>query len=101
MAKTSVIQRNKKRERLVARYAAKRQELKAILADPNTQDEAFYSAQRKLAKLPRNSSAVRLRNRCPISGRPRAFYRKYQVSRLVLRELALQGRAPGVTKSSW
>jgi len=101
MAKTSVIERNKKRERLVARHAAKRKELKAILADPDTQEEAFYAAQRKLDKLPRDSSPVRLRNRCPISGRPRAYFRKYQLSRLTFRELALHGRIPGVTKSSW
>lgn len=101
MAKTSVIQRNLKRERLVARHAAQRLELKAVMADPNVQEEDFYAAQRKLAKLPRNSSAVRLRNRCPISGRPRAFIRKYGVSRLTFRELALHGRIPGVTKSSW
>lgn len=101
MAKTSIIERNKKRESLVAQYAAKRAELKAILADPNVQEEAFYEAQRKLSKLPRNSSPVRLRNRCPISGRPRAFIRKYQLSRLTFRELALHGRIPGVTKSSW
>lgn len=101
MAKKSMIERNKKRQRMVDQYAAKREELKRILKDPNTPDEEFYAAQRKLAKLPRNSSPIRVRNRCAITGRPRAYYRKFRASRLVLRELALAGRIPGVTKSSW
>jgi small subunit ribosomal protein S14 len=101
MAKTSMIERNKKRERLVAKYAEKRASLKKILSDPKTTDEDFYQAQRKLSKLPRNSSAVRLRNRCSVSGRPRAFIRKFGLSRLTFRELALDGKIPGVTKSSW
>lgn len=101
MAKKSMVERNKKRERMVAQYAAKRAELKKILSDPETTDEAFYQAQRKLTKLPRNSSAVRLRNRCSITGRPRAYIRKYGVSRITFRELASQGKIPGVTKSSW
>ena len=101
MAKKGMIERNLKRERMVAQYAAKRAELKRILADPNTTDEDFYTAQRKLTKLPRNSSAVRLRNRCSITGRPRAYMRKYGVSRITFRELASEGKIPGVTKSSW
>ena len=101
MAKKAMIERNKKRERMVAQYAAKRAELKKILADPNTSDEEFYVAQRKLTKLPKNSSAVRLRNRCSVTGRPRAYLRKYGVSRITFRELASQGKVPGVTKSSW
>ena len=101
MAKKAMIERNKKRERLVARDAAKRVELKKILADPSTEDEAFYEAQRKLAKLPRNSSAVRLKNRCSITGRPRAYMRRFGLSRITFRELASQGKIPGVTKSSW
>lgn len=101
MAKTSMIERDKKRERLVAQYAARRAELKKILSDPKTTDEGFYEAQRKLAKLPRNASPVRLKNRCSVSGRPRAFLRKYRLSRITFRELALQGRIPGVIKSSW
>lgn len=101
MAKKSSIARNRKRERLVVKYAAKRAELKAILANPDTEDEAFYEAQRKLCKLPRNSSPVRLRNRCNITGRPRAYLRKFGLSRLTFRELASQGHIPGVTKSSW
>jgi len=101
MAKKGMIERNKKRERMVAQYAAKRNELKRILSDPNTSDEEFYTAQRKLTKLPRNSSVVRLRNRCSITGRPRAYLRKYGVSRITFRELASEGKIPGVTKSSW
>ena len=96
-----MIARNKKRERLVAQYAEKRAALKAVLADPNSTDEEFYEAQRKLSKLPRNSSAVRLRNRCNVTGRPRAYLRRYGLSRLTFRELALEGKIPGVTKSSW
>ncbi|MGA1204970.1 MAG: 30S ribosomal protein S14 [Opitutales bacterium] len=101
MAKKSMIERNKKRERMVAQYAAKRAELKRILSDPSTSDEEFYVAQRKLTKLPKNSSAIRLRNRCSVTGRPRAYLRKYGVSRITFRELASQGKVPGVTKSSW
>ena len=101
MAKQSVIQRQLKRERLVAKHAAKRADLKKVLADPKVTDEAFYEAQRKLAKLPRNGSKVRLKNRCAISGRPRAYLRKFGLSRLTFRELALAGHIPGVTKASW
>ncbi|EDY84367.1 ribosomal protein S14p/S29e, putative [Verrucomicrobiia bacterium DG1235] len=101
MAKKSAIARNKKRERLVAQYAEKRSALKAIMANPESTDEEFYAAQRKLCKLPRNSSPIRIKNRCNITGRPRAFIRRYGLSRLTFRELALQGKIPGVTKSSW
>jgi small subunit ribosomal protein S14 len=101
MAKTSSIERNLKRERLVKKYAARRAELKATLANPKTTDEQFYQAQRALAELPRNASPVRLRNRCAITGRPRAFIRRYGLSRITFRELALNGKIPGVTKSSW
>ena len=101
MAKVSTIQKNERRKQLVAKYAARRAELKAILADPNATDEAFFEAQRKLAKLPRNSSAARIRNRCSLTGRPRAFIGRFGVSRLTFRELALSGKIPGVTKSSW
>ena len=101
MAKQSVIQRQLKRERLVAKHAAKRAALKKVLADPKVTDEAFYEAQRKLAKLPRNGAKVRLKNRCAISGRPRAYLRKFGLSRLTFRELALAGHIPGVTKASW
>ena len=101
MAKKSSIERNKKRERLVKKYAEKRAELKRVMSDPSTTDEAFYIAQRKLTKLPRNSSKIRLRNRCSITGRARAYIRKFGLSRLTFRELASDGKIPGVTKSSW
>ncbi len=101
MPKTSAIERNKKRIALTAKHAAARAELKAILKSPATTDEAFYAAQKKLQKLPRNSSATRIRNRCSMSGRPRAFIGKFGVSRIQFRELALAGKIPGVTKSSW
>lgn len=101
MAKKSSINRNLKRKRLIEKYADQRAELKATMANPETSDEDFYIAQTKLAKLPRNSSAIRYRNRCSITGRPRAFIRKFGVSRITFRELASQGKIPGVTKSSW
>lgn len=101
MAKTSSIEKNKRRKRLVEKYAARRAELKAILANPETKDEEFFEAQRKLAKLPRNSAPNRLRNRCSVTGRPRAFIGRFGVSRLTFRELALAGKIPGVIKSSW
>jgi small subunit ribosomal protein S14 len=101
MPKTSAIHRNLKRQVLTAKHAVKRAELKALLLNPEISDEEFYSAQKKLQKLPRNSSAVRIKNRCSLSGRPRAFIRKYGVSRITFRELALAGKIPGVTKSSW
>ncbi len=101
MPKTSAIERNKKRVLLVEKFQAKRAELKAILANPATTDAEFFAAQKKLAKLPRDSSAVRVKNRCSMSGRPRAYIRKFGVSRIQFRELALAGKIPGVTKSSW
>jgi len=101
MPKTSAIQRNEKRKRLTAKHAAERAELKAILNNPATTDEEFFAASKKLQKMPRNASAVRIKNRCSMSGRPRAFIRKFGVSRIQFRELALAGKIPGVTKSSW
>jgi len=101
MAKTSTLEKNQLRKDLVAKYAVKRAELKATLANPNTTDEEFFKAQRALAKLPRNSSPIRVRNRCLLSGRPRAYMRRFRVSRITFRELALNGKIPGVTKSSW
>ncbi len=101
MSKTSVVVRQKKREATVQKFAAKRAELKAILSSPKTTDEEFYAAQRKLDKMPRNSSKVRLKNRCSITGRPRAFIGKFGVSRIQFRELALNGQLPGVVKASW
>ena len=86
---------------MVAKFDKKRRELKAVLASPDTTDEEFYVAQRKLCKLPRNSSPIRLRNRCSITGRPRAFNRRFGLSRITLRELASHGKIPGVVKSSW
>tara|TARA_B100000035_G_scaffold274994_1_gene251731 strand:- start:15 stop:320 length:306 start_codon:yes stop_codon:yes gene_type:complete len=101
MAKKSAIQRDLKRRRLISKYANKRAELKAILANPETSDEEFYKAQAKLTKLPKNSSPIRARNRCSITGRPRAHIRKFGLSRITFRELASKGKLPGVTKSSW
>ncbi|MDF9826306.1 small subunit ribosomal protein S14 [Ereboglobus sp. PH5-5] len=101
MPKTSAIERNKKRIAMTEKYKARRAELKALIANPDTPEEEFYAAQKKLQKLPRNSSSVRIRNRCALSGRPRAYNRKYGVSRIQFRELALAGKIPGVTKSSW
>ena len=101
MPKTSAIERNKKRIRLAAKFAAKRAELKAVLANPATTDDAFFAAQKKLQKLPKNSAVERVRNRCSLSGRPRGFHRRFGVSRITLRELALAGKIPGVIKSSW
>ncbi|MCC5789866.1 MAG: 30S ribosomal protein S14 [Opitutales bacterium] len=101
MANKASIQRNLKRIRLAEKYAAKRAELKAILANDETTDEEFFEAQRKLAKLPRNSAPTRIRNRCLVTGRPRAYMRRFRLSRLTFRELALSGKIPGVTKSSF
>jgi len=101
MPKTSAIERNKKRVALVTKFSVVRAELKAILANSATTDDEFFSASKKLQKLPRNSSSVRVKNRCSMSGRPRAFIRKFGVSRIQFRELALAGKIPGVTKSSW
>jgi small subunit ribosomal protein S14 len=101
MPKTSAIQKNEKRKRLVEKYAKVRAELKAILANPATTDEQFFAAQTKLQKLPKNSARIRIRNRCSMSGRPRGYKRKYGVSRIQFRELALAGKIPGVIKSSW
>ncbi|MFP6886280.1 MAG: 30S ribosomal protein S14 [Opitutales bacterium] len=101
MAKKSAIARNQKRIRMVERYAAKRGALKAILANPETSEEDFYVAQSKLAKLPRNSSRVRVLNRCSATGRSRAFIRKFGLSRITFRELAVEGKIPGVIKASW
>lgn len=101
MAKKSKIVQNEKRAVLVARYAEVRAELVAIVKDPNTNYEAKREAYAKLAKLPRDSSATRYRNRCGVSGRPRGYFRKFGMSRSALRELAHNGELPGVRKSSW
>lgn len=101
MSKVSSQEKNKRRRSLVDRYAEKRQALKAIIKDRSKPMEERFAAQLKLAELPRNSSKVRIRNRCEITGRPRAYYRKLQICRNQLRELASQGRIPGMVKSSW
>jgi len=101
MAKKSMIEREKKREKLVAQYAAKRAALKAIANDETKSMEERFKARLKLAQLPRNSSATRLHNRCQLTGRPHAYYRKLKVSRNMLRELGSNGEIPGLVKSSW
>ena len=101
MAKTSKIERDKQRRDMVARYAKKRAELKELIRDPKTDDEKRFEAVQKLAELPRNSSPVRIRNRCRLTGRSRAYYRKFGLSRIALRDLALRGELAGVKKSSW
>lgn len=101
MAKKSAVERNKKRERLTARYAAKRAELKEIIANEDLPLEERFKARLKLAELPRNSAPNRVVNRCQVTGRPRGYYRKMKMSRIALRELGLQGKIPGLVKSSW
>jgi len=101
MAKESMVEREKKRQKLVDQYAAKRQALKDIIEDQSKPMEERFKATLKLAKLPRNSSAVRLHNRCQLTGRPHAYYRKLKVSRIMLRELGSNGQVPGLVKSSW
>ena len=101
MAKKAMIEREKKRQRLVAKYAAKRAALKEIITDESKPMEERFRASLKLAELPRNSSATRLHNRCQLTGRPHAYYRKLKVSRIALRELGSNGQAPGMVKSSW
>ena len=101
MAKTSAIERNLKRARLAKRYAAKREQLKSIARNQELPVEERFAAQLKLAELPRNSAVTRIRNRCEITGRPRAFYRKFRMSRIAMRDYASQGMIPGMVKSSW
>ncbi len=101
MAKVSMINREKKRQALVARYASKRAALKAIAKDETASREDRFKAALALAKLPRNSSATRLHNRCEVTGRPKAYYRKLRMSRIALRDLASAGQIPGMVKSSW
>jgi small subunit ribosomal protein S14 len=101
MAKKSAVNRNEMVRRLVKAKAAKRNALKAIANDENLSLEERFEARLKLAKLPRNSSATRIRNRCEVTGRPRAFYRKLKMSRIALRELGAKGLIPGLVKSSW
>ncbi len=101
MAKKSAIERNNKRRKMVKQVAGRRAALKAIAEDRVLPMEERFAARLKLAELPRNSSPVRIRNRCEISGRPRGVYRKFRMSRIALRDLASTGQIPGMVKSSW
>ncbi len=101
MAKTSSIEKNERRRRMTKKFSSRRAKLKAIVHDKTLPVEDRFAATLKLAKLPRNSSATRIRNRCELTGRPRAFYRKHRLSRIALRELGSKGLIPGLVKSSW
>jgi small subunit ribosomal protein S14 len=101
MAKTSSIEKNKRRQNLTKRYASKRTRLKAVANDKAKPLEDRFAAALKLAAMPRNGSATRIRNRCEATGRPRAFYRKFKMSRIALRDLGSKGMIPGLVKSSW
>ena len=101
MAKKSMVQREQKRTRLVARHAEKRTALKALIANPETPFDEKMAAVDKLAKLPRDSSPVRQHNRCRLTGRPHGYYRKFGLSRIKLREAAMRGDVPGLVKASW
>jgi len=101
MAKTSQVQRDQRRSKLIQKHAAKRAELRAKLQDPNVSIDEKLEAQKKFAKLPRNSCMTRRNTRCRISGRSRSYYRKFGISRIALRDLALRGMLPGMRKSSW
>ncbi len=101
MAKTSAVEKNKRRRRLAARDANKRAALKAVIQDQSKPIEERFRATLRLAEMPRNGSKTRIRNRCEVSGRPRGYYRKLRMSRIALRELGSLGKVPGVVKSSW
>jgi small subunit ribosomal protein S14 len=101
MAKKSMIERETRRAKLVAKYAARRERLKAVIIDQNSSDEERLEAVAKLAALPRDSSPTRLRNRCAITGRPRGYYRKFGLGRNKLRESTMSGEIPGLRKASW
>jgi len=101
MAKTSSVEKNNRRRKLVGRYASKRKALKAVVMDQSKPMEERFRAQLKLSALPRNSAKVRIRNRCEVTGRPRAYYRKLKMSRIALRDLGSLGAIPGLVKSSW
>jgi small subunit ribosomal protein S14 len=101
MAKTSSVEKNKHRRKLVDQYAARRKALKDVIMDQSKPMEERFRAQLKLAAMPRNSAKVRIRNRCEVTGRPRAYYRKLKVSRIALRDLGNNGQIPGLVKSSW
>jgi small subunit ribosomal protein S14 len=101
MAKTSAIEKNKKRERMAKKFASRRNRLKETASDRSLPPEERFAARLKLAEMPRNSSPVRIRNRCQLTGRPRGNYRKFKLSRIALRDLASNGLIPGMVKSSW
>jgi small subunit ribosomal protein S14 len=101
MAKKSAVEKNKRRMKLAAQYAAKRARLKAQANDESLSDQDRFAARLKLAELPRNSSPNRVRNRCEVTGRPRGFYRKLKMSRIALRSMGNEGKIPGMVKSSW
>ena len=101
MAKKSAIEKNKRRMKLVKRYANKRAALKKIINNKKLELSERFEAQLKLNKLPKNSAAIRVRNRCEVSGRPHGVYRKLKISRIALRDMASSGKIPGITKSSW
>ena len=101
MAKKSSVERNNKRKRLVAKYASKRAALSQVASDTSLSNEDRFKARLKLAELPRNSAPTRVRNRCGVTGRPRGYYRKLNMSRISLRDLASKGLIPGMVKSSW
>lgn len=101
MAKKSSIEKNERRRRMAAKFAPKRKALRETIRDTTLPPEERFAAQLKLSKLPRNSSPVRVRNRCGLTGRPRGYYRKFNLSRIALRELASGGQLPGAVKSSW
>ena len=101
MAKMSAINKNNRRIKLSKKYYKKRNELKKVIMDKNVSLEERFKAQQKLSKLPRNSAKVRIMNRCQITGRPHGVYRKLKISRIALRKLGLEGKIPGMVKSSW
>jgi len=101
MAKKSMVEKNNRRRKLSKKYSGRRNRLKAIAMDKTKPMEERFAASLKLAQLPRNSSATRIRNRCEVTGRPRAYYRKLKLSRIALRELGAKGLIPGLVKSSW
>jgi small subunit ribosomal protein S14 len=101
MAKKSMIEKNNRRRKLSKQYSGRRDRLKAIAMDKTRPMEERFAATLKMAELPRNSSATRIRNRCEMTGRPRAYYRKHKLSRIALRELGSKGLIPGLVKSSW
>lgn len=101
MAKTSKIAKNNKRKEIITRYAERRAELLVVIKDPEASYEEKREAYAKIAKMPRDASATRYRNRCAVSGRPRGYYRKFGISRIALRDMAHLGELPGIRKASW